>query len=59
MKKGDEEGKPKSITRRFVKGQLKSGKGSVPQFRTKQQSERPSKKRKLQDDEEKGEQRDF
>ncbi|NXX43281.1 PUM3 protein, partial [Tricholaema leucomelas] len=54
MKNGDKEGKPKSVTKRFVKGQLRSGKGSVPQFRSKQQSEKPAKKRKLQDGEEKG-----
>uniref|UniRef100_A0A8B9PUD8 Pumilio RNA binding family member 3 n=1 Tax=Apteryx owenii TaxID=8824 RepID=A0A8B9PUD8_APTOW len=52
--KGDEEGKPKSISKKFVKGNLRPGKASVKQFKNKQQSEKFAKKRKLQDGEEKG-----
>ncbi|NXA53121.1 PUM3 protein, partial [Nothocercus julius] len=52
--KGDEEGKPKSISKKFVKGNLRPGKASVKKFKNKQQLEKPAKKRKLQDDEEKG-----
>ncbi|XP_062455616.1 pumilio homolog 3 [Rhea pennata] len=52
--KGDEEAKSKSITKKFVKGNLRPGKASVKQFKNKQQSEKNGKKRKLQDGEEKG-----
>uniref|UniRef100_A0A8C3JXP2 Pumilio homolog 3 n=1 Tax=Calidris pygmaea TaxID=425635 RepID=A0A8C3JXP2_9CHAR len=54
LNKGDEEGKPKSISKKFVKGQLRPGKGSVKQFKNKQQPEKFAKKRKLQDGEEGG-----
>ncbi|NXY63621.1 PUM3 protein, partial [Callaeas wilsoni] len=52
--KGDEEGKPKSISRKFVKGQLRPGKATVKQFKNKQQPEKFAKKRKLQHAEEGG-----
>ncbi|KAM8792734.1 pumilio homolog 3 [Eudromia elegans] len=52
--KGDEEGKPKSISKKFVKGNLRPGKASVKKFKNKQQLEKPGKKRKLQDGEEQG-----
>ncbi|NWI10346.1 PUM3 protein, partial [Crypturellus soui] len=52
--KRDEEGKPKSVSKKFVKGKLRPGKASVKKFKNKQQSEKPSKKRKFQDGEEKG-----
>ncbi|KFV07573.1 Pumilio domain-containing protein KIAA0020, partial [Tauraco erythrolophus] len=52
--KGDEEGKPKSVSKKFVKGQLSPGRASVKQFKNKQQSEKFAKKRKLQDGEEGG-----
>ncbi|KAM6329465.1 pumilio homolog 3 isoform 6-T12 [Alca torda] len=54
LNKGDEEGKPKSISKKFVKGQLRPGRGSVKQFKNKQQSEKLAKKRKLQDGEQGG-----
>ncbi|KAM9508270.1 pumilio homolog 3 [Guaruba guarouba] len=54
IKKGDEERKPKSISKKFVKGQLRPGRAAVKQFKNKQQSERFAKKRKLQDGEEGG-----
>ncbi|KAM6392245.1 pumilio homolog 3 isoform 2-T2 [Rhynochetos jubatus] len=54
LNKGDEEGKPKSISKKFVKGQLRPGRASVKQFKNKQQSEKFAKKRKLQDGEEGG-----
>ncbi|NWX89692.1 PUM3 protein, partial [Nothoprocta pentlandii] len=52
--KGDEVGRPKSISKKFVKGNLKPGKASVKKFKNKQQPEKSAKKRKLQDGEEKG-----
>ncbi|XP_039946331.1 pumilio homolog 3 [Hirundo rustica] len=52
--KGDEEGKPKSISKKFIKGQLRPGNAAVKQFKNKQQPEKFSKKRKLQDGEEEG-----
>uniref|UniRef100_A0A8C0FGP6 Pumilio RNA binding family member 3 n=1 Tax=Bubo bubo TaxID=30461 RepID=A0A8C0FGP6_BUBBB len=52
--KGDEEGKPKSISKKFVKGQLRPGRASVKQFKNKQQSGKLANKRKLQDGEEGG-----
>uniref|UniRef100_A0A8C0BAV0 Pumilio RNA binding family member 3 n=1 Tax=Buteo japonicus TaxID=224669 RepID=A0A8C0BAV0_9AVES len=54
LNKGDEEGKPKPISNKFVKGQLRPGRASVKQFKNKQQSEKLAKKRKLQDGEEGG-----
>uniref|UniRef100_A0A672V290 Pumilio RNA binding family member 3 n=1 Tax=Strigops habroptila TaxID=2489341 RepID=A0A672V290_STRHB len=54
LKKGDEEGKPKSISKKFVKGQLRPGRATVKQFKNKQQSEKFAKKRKLTDGEEGG-----
>lgn len=54
--KGDEEGKPKSISKKFVKGQLRPAKATVKQFKNKQQPEKFAKKRKLQDGEKGGEQ---
>ncbi|NXW11453.1 PUM3 protein, partial [Fregetta grallaria] len=56
LNKGDEEGKPKSISKTFVKGQCRPGRASVKQFKNKHQSEKLAKKRKLQDGEEGGEQ---
>ncbi|KFP80293.1 Pumilio domain-containing protein KIAA0020, partial [Acanthisitta chloris] len=50
----DEEGKPKSISKKFVKGQLKPGRATVKQFKNKQQPEKFAKKRKIQDGEEGG-----
>lgn len=54
--KGDGEGKPKSVSKKFIKGQLKPGNATVKQFKNKQQPEKFGKKRKLQDGEEGGEQ---
>lgn len=54
--KGDEEEKPKLISKKFVKGQLRPGKTTVKQFKNKQQPEKFTKKRKRQDGEEGGEQ---
>ncbi|XP_010158550.1 PREDICTED: pumilio domain-containing protein KIAA0020-like, partial [Eurypyga helias] len=54
LNKGDEEEKPKSISKKFVKGQLRPGRASVKQFKNKPQSEKFAKKRKLQDGEEGG-----
>ncbi|KFZ63353.1 Pumilio domain-containing protein KIAA0020, partial [Antrostomus carolinensis] len=54
LNKGGEEGRPKSISKKFVKGQLRPGRASVKQFKNKQQSEKLAKKRKLQDGEEGG-----
>lgn len=54
--KGDEEGKPKSTSKKFVKGNLRPGKATIKQFKNKQQSGSLAKKRKLQDGEEGGEQ---
>ncbi|KFP53129.1 Pumilio domain-containing protein KIAA0020, partial [Cathartes aura] len=54
LNKGGEEGKPKSTSKKFVKGQLRPGRASVKQFKNKQQSEKLAKKRKLQDGEEGG-----
>ncbi|XP_021236021.1 pumilio homolog 3 isoform X2 [Numida meleagris] len=48
--KGDEEEKPKSISKKFVKGNVRPGRASVKQFKNKQQSEKLAKKRKYQDD---------
>ncbi|XP_056180902.1 pumilio homolog 3 isoform X1 [Falco biarmicus] len=52
LNKGDEERKPKSISTKFVKGQLRPGKAGVKQFKNEQLSEKLVKKRKLQDGEE-------
>ncbi|XP_059729695.1 pumilio homolog 3 [Haemorhous mexicanus] len=52
--KGDEEEKPKFISKKFVKGQLRPGKATVKQFKNKQQPEKFAKKRKCQDGEEGG-----
>ncbi|NWT56548.1 PUM3 protein, partial [Erythrocercus mccallii] len=52
--KGDGEGKPKSISKKFIKGQLRPGNATVKQFKNKQQPEEFGKKRKLQDGEEGG-----
>ncbi|NXX98770.1 PUM3 protein, partial [Centropus bengalensis] len=54
LKKGDEEEKPQSISKKFVKGQLRTGKASVKQFKNKKQPEKFAKKRKLDDGEEGG-----
>ncbi|NXN94346.1 PUM3 protein, partial [Rhinopomastus cyanomelas] len=54
LNKGDEEGKPKPISKKLVKGQLRPGKTTVKQFKNKEQSEKFAKKRKLQDGEEGG-----
>ncbi|NXU52076.1 PUM3 protein, partial [Turnix velox] len=54
LNKGNEEGKPKSLSKKFVKGQLRSGRATVKQFTNEQQSEKLSKKRKLQNGEEGG-----
>ncbi|KFU89129.1 Pumilio domain-containing protein KIAA0020, partial [Chaetura pelagica] len=54
IKKGDEEGKPKSISNKFVKGQFRLGKTGADRFKNKQQSEKLAKKRKLQAGEEGG-----
>ncbi|XP_065512723.1 pumilio homolog 3 [Caloenas nicobarica] len=54
LNKGDEEGKPKTISKKFVKGQLRPGRASIKQFKNKQQSEKFAKKRKLQDGDEGG-----
>ncbi|OXB57827.1 hypothetical protein ASZ78_004121, partial [Callipepla squamata] len=47
--KGDEEEKPKSISKKLVKGSLRPGRAGVKQFKSKQQSEKLSRKRKYQD----------
>ncbi|XP_065600246.1 pumilio homolog 3 [Cyrtonyx montezumae] len=47
--KGYEEEKPKSISKKLVKGSLRPGRAGVKQFKNKQQSEKLSKKRKYQD----------
>uniref|UniRef100_A0A8V0YHM1 Pumilio RNA binding family member 3 n=1 Tax=Gallus gallus TaxID=9031 RepID=A0A8V0YHM1_CHICK len=47
--KGDEEEKPKSISKKPVKGNLRPGRASVKQFKNKQQSEKLAKKRRYQD----------
>uniref|UniRef100_A0A8C3LZR4 Pumilio homolog 3 n=1 Tax=Chrysolophus pictus TaxID=9089 RepID=A0A8C3LZR4_CHRPC len=47
--KGDEEEKPKFISKKPVKGNLRSGRASVKQVKNKQQSEKLAKKRKYQD----------
>uniref|UniRef100_A0A663NCC7 Pumilio RNA binding family member 3 n=1 Tax=Athene cunicularia TaxID=194338 RepID=A0A663NCC7_ATHCN len=52
--KGDEEGEPKSVSRKFVKGQLRHGSANVKQWKNKQQSGKLANKRKLQDGEEGG-----
>ncbi|KAM6304218.1 pumilio homolog 3 isoform 2-T2 [Podargus strigoides] len=52
--KGDKKGDPKSISKKFVKGQLRPGRASVKQPKNKQQSEKFAKKRKFQDGEEGG-----
>ncbi|KAF2978156.1 hypothetical protein EK904_007287 [Melospiza melodia maxima] len=52
--KEDEEEKPKLISKKFVKGQLRPGKTTVKQFMNKQQPEKFAKKRKCQDGEEGG-----
>uniref|UniRef100_A0A8C3R213 Pumilio homolog 3 n=1 Tax=Cyanoderma ruficeps TaxID=181631 RepID=A0A8C3R213_9PASS len=52
--KGDGEGKSKSVSKKFIKGQLKPGNAAVKQFKNKQQPEKFGKKRKLQDGEEGG-----
>ncbi|XP_075266697.1 pumilio homolog 3 [Opisthocomus hoazin] len=54
LNKGDEEEKPKFISKKSGRGQLRPGKASVKQFKNKQQSEKLAKKRKLQDGEEGG-----
>ncbi|XP_063279139.1 pumilio homolog 3 [Prinia subflava] len=46
---GDEEGKPKFVSKTFIKGQLKAGNAAVKQFKNRQQPEKFAKKRKLQD----------
>ncbi|NWI92100.1 PUM3 protein, partial [Pitta sordida] len=51
--KGDE-GNPKSVSKRFVRGQLRPGRAPVKQFNDKRQPEKFAKKRKLQDGEERG-----
>uniref|UniRef100_A0A8C5TNG4 Pumilio RNA binding family member 3 n=1 Tax=Malurus cyaneus samueli TaxID=2593467 RepID=A0A8C5TNG4_9PASS len=45
---------PKSISKKFVKGQLRPGKATVKQFKNKQQPQKFAKKRKLQDGEDGG-----
>ncbi|NXV05892.1 PUM3 protein, partial [Cettia cetti] len=52
--KGNEEGKPKFISKKFIKGQLRPGNASVEKFKNKQQPEKFGRKRKLQDGEEGG-----
>ncbi|NXB70199.1 PUM3 protein, partial [Donacobius atricapilla] len=52
--KRDEEGKPKSLSKKFIQGQLRPGNATVKQFENKQQSEKFAMKRKLQDGEEGG-----
>lgn len=47
--KGNEEEKPKSISKKPVKGNLRPGRASVKQFKNKQQSEKLAKKRRYQD----------
>ncbi|NWH73713.1 PUM3 protein, partial [Piaya cayana] len=54
LNKRDEEGKPQSVSKKFVKGQLRTGRATIKQFKNKQQSEKFAKKRKLQDGEEGG-----
>jgi len=53
--KGDEEEKPKSISKKPVKGNLRPGRASVKQFKNKQQSEKLAKKRRYQDSTQGGE----
>ncbi|NXJ07970.1 PUM3 protein, partial [Odontophorus gujanensis] len=47
--KRNEEEKPKSISKKLVKGSLRPGRAGVKQFKNKQQSEKLSKKRKYPD----------
>ncbi|KFQ28253.1 Pumilio domain-containing protein KIAA0020, partial [Mesitornis unicolor] len=54
LNKGDEEEKPKSISKKFVKGQLRPGRAGVKQFKNKQQAQNFAKKRKRQDGEQGG-----
>ncbi|KYO20831.1 pumilio homolog 3 isoform X1 [Alligator mississippiensis] len=52
--KGDKEGKPKFIKKKYERGNKKPGKVSKNQFKSKQQPENLTKKRKLQKDKEGG-----
>ncbi|NXX75801.1 PUM3 protein, partial [Urocolius indicus] len=54
LNKRDEEGKPKSLTKKFTKGQLTPGRTTVKQFKNKQHSDKFTKKRKLRDGEDGG-----
>ncbi|NXO29838.1 PUM3 protein, partial [Cisticola juncidis] len=48
FKAGDKEGKPKFVSKKFIKGQLRPGNAAVKQFKNIQQPEKFAKKRKLQ-----------
>ncbi|NWR04434.1 PUM3 protein, partial [Paradoxornis webbianus] len=56
INKGDGEGKPQSVSKKFTKGQLKPGNATVRRFKNKQQptNSKFGRKRKLQDGEEGG-----
>lgn len=54
-RKGGEDGKPKFKRKKFERGNKKPGKTGVKQFKSKQPSEKFTRKRKLQDDKEGGE----